>query len=68
MENHPDTKKSSGMKTVDRVLMVAGVIGAVLVALWVLHAIVGLVLFFFKIAVLVVIVAVIARLFTRRRR
>jgi len=67
MQNLPETRKSSGMKTFDRVLMVAGVIGAVLIALWALHAIVGLVLFFFKIIVLVVIVAVIVRLVSRRR-
>jgi fatty acid desaturase len=67
MANQPETRKSSGMRGLDTVLVVAGVIGAVLVGLWVFHAIVGLVLWAFKIAILVVIVLVLVRLVTRNR-
>jgi fatty acid desaturase len=67
MANKPDTTKSSAMRTVDTVLVVAGVIAAVMVGLWAFHAIVGLVLWFFKIAILAVIVIVLVRLVTRHR-
>jgi fatty acid desaturase len=67
MANKPDTTKSSAMRTFDTVLVVAGVIAAVFVGLWVFHAIFGLVLWFFKIAILTVIVIVIVRLVARRR-
>jgi fatty acid desaturase len=67
MANQPDTTKGSGMKTVDTVLVVAGVIAAVMVGLWAFHAIVGIVLWFFKIAILAVIVIVIVRLVARRK-
>jgi fatty acid desaturase len=67
MANQPDTTKSSAMRTVDTVLVVAGVIAAVMVGLWVFHAIVGLVLWFFKIAVLAIIVIVLVRLVAKRR-
>jgi fatty acid desaturase len=59
MANQPDTTKGSGMRTVDTVLVVAGVIAAVMVGLWAFHAIVGIVLWFFKIAIV--------RLVTRRK-
>ena len=67
MANQPDTTKSSAMRTVDTVLVVAGVIAAVMVGLWALHAIVGLVLWFFKIAILAVVVIILVRLVARRR-
>jgi hypothetical protein len=67
MANHPETRKSGGMRTVDSVLTIAGVIAAVLIGLWAFHAIVGLVLWGFKIAILVVIVLVVVRLLTRSR-
>jgi fatty acid desaturase len=67
MANKPDTTKSSAMRTFDTVLVIAGVIAAVFVGLWVFHAIFGLVLWFFKIAILAVIVIVIVRLVARRR-
>jgi hypothetical protein len=53
------------------VLVTAAVVGGVLVLLWVLKAVAGVILFAFKLAVLVVIVAVIIRivhLFSRRNR
>jgi len=58
------------MRTLDTVLVTAGVVGGVLVVLWLLHAVVGLILFAFKVAILVVVVAVIVRmvhLFTRHK-
>jgi fatty acid desaturase len=67
MANQPDTTKGSGMRTVDTVLVVAGVIAAVMVGLWAFHAIVGIILWFFKIAILAVIVIAIVRLVTRRK-
>jgi fatty acid desaturase len=67
MANEPDTTKGSAMRTIDTVLVVAGVIAAVLVGLWAFHAIVGIVLWFFKIAILVIVVAVLYRLVTRHR-
>ncbi len=67
MANKPDTTKSSAMRTVDTVLVVAGVIAAVMVGLWAFGTIVGLVLWFFKIAILAIIVIVIVRLVARRR-
>jgi hypothetical protein len=67
MANKPESTKSSAMRTFDTVLVIAGVIAAVFVGLWVFHAIFGLVLWFFKIAILAVIVIVIVRLVARRR-
>jgi fatty acid desaturase len=67
MANTPDTNKSSAMRAFDTVLVVAGVIAAVMVGLWAFHAIVGLVLWVFKIAILAVIVIVVVRLLSRSR-
>ncbi|MHB8329893.1 MAG: hypothetical protein ACYDD6_09785 [Acidimicrobiales bacterium] len=60
--------KGRGLSTLDGVLVVAGVVGGILVVLWLLHAVVGLILFAFKVAVLVVVVAVIVRLVHRLTR
>ena len=63
-----ERKRSGGLRTLDTVLVTAGVVGGVLVVLWLVHAVVGLLLFAFKVAVLVVVVAVVVRLvhlFTR---
>jgi fatty acid desaturase len=68
MANTPDTNKSSAMRAFDTVLVVAGVIVAVMVGLWVFHAIVGTVIWVFKIAILAVIVIFVVRLLTRSRR
>lgn len=68
MTNQPETRKSSAMRTLDTVLVVAGVIGAIMIGLWVFHAIFGLVLWFFKIAILAIVVVVLVRLFSRSRR
>jgi hypothetical protein len=55
-------RKGSGLSVLDGALVVAGIIGGILVVLWVAHAIVGTVLFVFKLAILVVVVAVVVRL------
>ncbi|MGO9343721.1 MAG: hypothetical protein ACLP6E_14570 [Acidimicrobiales bacterium] len=67
MANITETHKSSTMKTVDTVLVIAGVIAAVMIGLWLFSAIVGVVLWVFKIAILAIIVMVLVRLFTRKR-
>ena len=57
-----------GLSGFDKALVVAGVVGGVLVVLWIVQAVVGVALFVFKIAVIVVVVAVamrIVHLFTR---
>ena len=62
--------KGSGMSLLDAALVVAAVVVGIFVVLWLAHAVLGLVLFAFKIAILVVVVAVIVRvvhLFTRHR-
>ena len=66
MASQPETK-SGAMRAFDTVLVVAGVIAAVMIGLWVFHAIVGLVLWGFKIAIIVVVVALIVRFLTRSR-
>jgi hypothetical protein len=61
--------KGSGLSLLDGALVVAGIVGGILVVLWVVRAIAGAVLFGFKLAILVVVVAVIIRLvhvFTRK--
>ena len=65
----PGTKRS-GLSLFDTALVGAGIVGGILVVLWLVHAVVGLLLFGFKVAVLVVVVAVVARLvhaFSRHR-
>jgi hypothetical protein len=59
-----DVEKSrgSGIGLVDAVLVTAAVVGGILVLLWVLHAVVGIILFVFKVAIVIVVVAVIIRL------
>jgi fatty acid desaturase len=62
--------KGSGLSLLDTVLVVAAVVVGIFVVLWLAHAVLGLVLFLFKIAILVVVIAVIVRvvhLFTRNR-
>ena len=68
--NDLEKRKGSRVSTLDTVLVAAAVIGGVLVALWVLKAVAGLVLFAFKLAILVVVVLVIVRIvrmFSRSR-
>jgi hypothetical protein len=57
-----ERRRSGGLRTLDRLLVGAGVVGGVLVILWLVHAVLGLALFVFKVAVLVVVVAVVVRL------
>ncbi len=65
-------KRSGGrLSTVDKALVGAGVVGGVLVVLWIVRAVAHLVLFAFEIAILVIVVAVVVRLihlFTRGSR
>jgi hypothetical protein len=66
-----DDAKGSKLKVLDTVLVGGAVVAAVFVALWIVGAVLGLVLFAFKIIVLVVLVAVAIRVvhfFTRRDR
>jgi fatty acid desaturase len=67
MAKVPETRKSSTMRTVDTVLVIAGVIAAIMIGLWIFSAIVGAVLWVFKIAILAIVVIVLIRLFTRNR-
>ena len=60
--------KGSRLSVLDTALVAAAVVGGIFVVLWIAHAVLGLVLFAFKIAVLVVIVAVIARIVHAVRR
>jgi hypothetical protein len=63
-----EKQKGSGFGVLDTVLVAAAVIGGVLVLLWALKVVAGLILFAFKLAILVVVVLVIIRivhLFTR---
>ena len=67
MAKVPETRKSSTMRTIDTVLVIAGVIAAIMIGLWIFSAIVGAVLWVFKIAILAIVVIVLIRLFTRNR-
>ena len=58
-----EKKRGGGLSTLDTALVVAGIVGGIFVVLWVVKAVVGLALFAFKIAVLVVVVALAVRLF-----
>lgn len=65
-----ERRRSGGLRKLDSLLVAAGVIGGVLIVLWVIGAVAHLILFAFKVAILVVVVAVLVRLvhlFTRGR-
>ena len=71
MAQSVEPRRSGRLSVMDKALVGAGVVGGVLVVLWVAHAVLGLVLFAFKVVLLVVVVAVIVRLvhlFSRSRR
>jgi hypothetical protein len=57
-----ESTKGSGLSLLDKGLALAAIVGGVLVVLWVVHAVVGLFLLAFKVAILVVVVAVVIRL------
>ena len=62
--------KGSRLSVLDTALVVAAVIGGIFVVLWIAHAVLGVVLFAFKLVILVVVVAVIVRIvhvFSRHR-
>ena len=67
-ERDTRSTKGSGLSVLDTALVVAAVVGGIFVVLWVAHAVFGLVLFAFKVAILVVIVAVIGRIVHATRR
>ncbi|HAM01301.1 MAG TPA: hypothetical protein DCQ30_03610 [Acidimicrobiaceae bacterium] len=70
MASSIEPRSKGRMSTLDKALVGAGVVGGVFVILWVAHAVLGLVLFAIKVAVLVVAVALVVRLvhvFSRRR-
>ncbi len=54
--------RSGGISTMDKALVGVAVVGGVLLVLWLANAVVGALLFGFKIVVLVVVVALIVRL------
>ena len=54
--------KGSRLSMLDAALVAAAVVGGILVVLWIAHAVFGLVLFAIKVAVLVVLVAVVVRI------
>lgn len=65
-----ERRRGGAISTLDKALVAAGVVGGILVILWAVHAVLGLALFAFKVAVLVVVVALAVRLvhvFTRGR-
>jgi hypothetical protein len=67
--NEIEKKRGSRVGVLDAVLVTAAVVGGVLVLLWAVKAVAGLILFAFKLAILVVVVAVIIRVvhaFSRR--
>jgi hypothetical protein len=72
MPDVPDQEKKDkgGLSFVDTVLIAGVVVAGVFVLLWVLRSVLGLALLAFKLAILVVVVAVVIRvvhLFTRSR-
>ena len=69
--NELEKKRGSGVGVLDAVLVTAAVVGGVLGLLWALRVVAGLILFAFKLAIIVVVVAVIIRIvhiFSRRNR
>ncbi|MHB8439141.1 MAG: hypothetical protein ACYDD4_08270 [Acidimicrobiales bacterium] len=70
MGNSLEHRRSRSLSTLDKGLVLAGIVGGVFVVLWAVRAVVGIALFAFKVAVFVVVVVLIARLvhhFTRQR-
>ena len=65
-----EPKRRGALSTLDRALVVAGIVGGIFIVLWVVGAVAHLVLFAFKVVVLVVVVALVVRLvhlFSRNR-
>jgi hypothetical protein len=63
-----EKRSGSGVSLVDTALIAAGVVGGILVILWVLHAVVGVILFVFKVAIVIVVIAAVVRLVHRMSR
>ncbi|HMK62885.1 MAG TPA: hypothetical protein VK386_04630 [Acidimicrobiales bacterium] len=71
MANSIEPRKKGGLSVLDTALIGAGVVGGVLVLLWIFSAVAHVVLLVFKVAILVILVALVVRLvhlFTRGRR
>lgn len=64
----PQRTKSLGMEILDAGLVVVGVVVGVMLLLSLLHAVVGMVAFLFKLVILVAVVALVVRLFHHGRR
>jgi hypothetical protein len=62
MASSIEPQRKGKLSALDKALVGAGVVGGIFVILWVAHAVLGLVLFAFKVAVLVVVVALVFRL------
>lgn len=63
-----EKRRGGGLAPLDTALAVVGVVGAVLLLLWIAGAVVGLVLFVVKLAVLAAVVALVVRLVHAVRR
>jgi hypothetical protein len=57
-----EKRRSGGLAGLDTALVAAAVVGGILVVLWAAHAVVGMLLFGFKVVVFVVVVALVVRL------
>ena len=55
-------KRGSGVGLLDVALIGAAIVGGIFVVLWIIRAVGGLILFAFKLAILVVVIAGIVRL------
>jgi type IV secretory pathway TrbD component len=61
MADLPEEKKS-GLSILDTALIAGAIVAGIFIFLWIARAVLGVALWFFKVAILVVIVAVIVRL------
>jgi len=71
MSKSIEPRRKGHLSVLDKALVGAGVVGGVLVVLWIFSTVAHVVLFAFKVAILVILVAVVFRLvhlFTRGRR
>ncbi|HXW33623.1 MAG TPA: hypothetical protein VEJ87_03525 [Acidimicrobiales bacterium] len=63
MSDLPEEKKKGGHGVLDTVLIAGAVVAGIFIVLWIAKAVLGTALFVFKIAILVVVVALVIRLF-----
>lgn len=62
MADLPEQKKKGGLSVLDTALIAGAIVAGIFIVLWAARAVLGVALFFFKIAIVVVVVAVIVRL------